>query len=179
MNARGAAATLLSRLGQLRESAGIPESELEGRLILGPGRIESGEGVPGLDTSPALSSGFGADLPALTVGIESGRGAGIDRRTTAEDGDGGLLVRFGYGKFDSEYLLPDANPSDVRGFVASRAYADPFKHPAEFARRLVEQLDVDDRSEADKAAVRKRGYSRGSSSVPFSGDPRRPQQGGW
>ena len=184
MNSHSATSALLIRFKELRKSAGISESELEKTLILGPGwirKIEAGEVIPRLNTLLALLNSVGADLPALAREIDISHDTEIDRKIASEDRDDGLLVRFPYGKFDAEYLLPgatrsqfshilkrlrnglaklavigeveavkaeavarafleaarlwpDVNPSDIWWFVISRAYCDPFNHPAEFAR---------------------------------------------
>ena len=184
MNSHSATSALLGRFKELRKSAGISESELEKKLILGPGwisKIETGEVIPRLNTLLALLNSVGADLPALTREIDISHDTEIDRQIASEDGDEGLLIRFPYGKFDAEYSLPgatqnqffqilqrlrnglarlanigeveavkaeavarafleavklwpDANPSDIWWFIISRAYCDPYNHPAEFAR---------------------------------------------
>lgn len=184
MNSHSATSALLSRFKELRESAGISESELEKILILGPGwinKIEAGEVIPRINTLLALLNSVDADLPALAREIDISRDTEIDRQIASEYRDDGLLIRFPYGKFDAEYLLlgatqrqfshilkklrnglaklaivgevdavkaeavartfleatklwPNVNPSDIWWFIISRAYCDPFNHPAEFSR---------------------------------------------
>jgi transcriptional regulator with XRE-family HTH domain len=65
--------SILNRFRQLREQAGISQSELEEKLILGPGwvnRFEQGETVPSLDMLLVLLHAIGKDFASLISGIE-------------------------------------------------------------------------------------------------------------
>lgn len=179
---------IAARLKQFREAARLEPTEVERRLLFGPGwidRFESGDTIPALDILFALLKTYGktpaelvGDLTADALPVE------IHRAIYAtQDGDS-LRIHFTYAKHDATYHLPNAtvaqfdtvirvlrdglarlatpreqgeaaavqtdsvakmflkavevwphaNPSDLWWFFVSRAYCDPFNHPAKHAR---------------------------------------------
>lgn len=179
---------IASRLKGFREHARLDSSEVEGRLLFGPGwitRFESGETTPTLDILFALLKTYGrtpaelfADFTVDALPVEMHRAI-----YATQDGDS-LRIHFTYAKHDATYHLPNAtvaqfdtvirvlrdglarlatpkneddakalqtgsvakmflkavevwphaNPSDLWWFFVSRAYCDPFNHPAKHAR---------------------------------------------
>jgi transcriptional regulator with XRE-family HTH domain len=184
--AQGYLRDLLARLRFLRERANISESELEERLILGPGwirRFESGITVPSIDMLLAILHQINASFGDLLQGLPEVESALVDRWVFAEQDGQELVVHFRYADHDAQYRIasatveqyeevikvlrdglarlsnagegqseaiktdsvarcflratarwPHANPSDLWWFVVSRAYGDPYNHPARFAR---------------------------------------------
>ncbi len=184
--AHGYLKALLANLKPLRERAGISESTLEERLILGPGwirRFENGETVPSVDMLLAVLHAINAGPAELLSGLPEPEPATVDRYISAVAYGTSLQINFRYAKFDAQYVLqnatleqyervittlrnglarvavslpgqreaiksdsvarcflsavslwPQANPSDLWWFVVSRAYYDPYNHPAQFAR---------------------------------------------
>lgn len=87
MDSHSATSALLGRFKELRRSAGISESDLEKKLILGPGwinKIETGEVIPRLNTLLALLNSVGADLLTLTKEIDISHDVEIDRKIVSE-----------------------------------------------------------------------------------------------
>ena len=103
---------ILSRLKLLREKAGIPSSELEERLILGPGwieRFERGETTPSLDMLVAILYAIGSDFSALVSGIKDHpESAEIERHIYVIQDQNDLKVHFKYANYDAIYRLKDA-----------------------------------------------------------------------
>lgn len=103
---------ILSRLKLLREKAGISSSELEEKLILGPGwieRFERGETTPSLDMLVAILHAIGSDFSALLGKIKDHpETAEIERDIYAIQDDNDLKVHFKYANYDAIYGLNDA-----------------------------------------------------------------------
>lgn len=189
--AHGYLKALLANLRVLREGAGLSESQLEERLILGPGWIaqfENGITVPSIDMVLAILHELGAHLDQLLDGLPEPEAAEVERTIFAEESGQNLTINFRYANFDAQYeladgtmddfeavlktlrdglarlanpnstqseaikrdsvartfltavrLWPTANPSDLWWFFVSRAYCDPYNHPAQFARLSFEQ----------------------------------------
>lgn len=183
---------LLANLRNLRENAGLSTSELEERLIVGPGwitRFESGMTIPTIDMLLAILHQLGASLDDLLRGLPSlPEASEVERHIFAEQADNGIVIHFRYADHDAVYTLanstleefeiviktlrnslahltatqgnrggriktdavvnaflkavelwPHANPSDLWWFLISRAYYDPYNHPAQFARLNLDQ----------------------------------------
>jgi transcriptional regulator with XRE-family HTH domain len=103
---------ILSRLKLLREEAGISSSELEERLILGPGwieRFEQGETTPSLDMLVAILHVIGTNFSALLDKIKNHpETAEIERAIFAIQNNNNLNVNFKYAKYDAIYVLNTA-----------------------------------------------------------------------
>lgn len=184
--AQGYLRDLLARLRFLRERANMSESQLEERLILGPGwirRFENGMTVPSIDMLLAILHQINATFGDLIEGLPEAESALVDRWIFAEQDGQELVIHFRYANHDAQYRIasatledyeevikvlrdglarltnagegqseaiktdsvarcfltatekwPHANPSDLWWFLVSRAYGDPYNHPARFAR---------------------------------------------
>lgn len=100
---------LLANLKTIREKQGLSESDLEERLILGPGwirRFEAGETVPSVDMLLAILHGIGAALSHLLEGLPEPDAAHVERVIFAEPVSNGIIVHFRYANFDARYTLP-------------------------------------------------------------------------
>ena len=104
---------ILSRLQTFREEAGLTSTELEERLILGPGwipRFERGEMVPSLDVLLAILGAVGKTPNQLfnDISPETAPGA-VERVIFADEEHDDLLVHFKYADFDASYVLRNAS----------------------------------------------------------------------
>lgn len=133
--AHGYLKQFLGKLRQLREKANLSESELEERLILGPGwirRFEEGETIPSIDMLLAMLYQTGARLEDLLNGLpERPEAAEIERLIFAEREEKGIVIRFRYANFDASYVLQGATVEQfeeviktLRDGLALSAFAD-------------------------------------------------------
>ena len=103
---------LLRNLRTLRKQANVSRSELERRLILGPGwirRFEEADTLPSLDMLLAILHEIGSSLDTLVMDIpDCARTAAVERSISAEPISNGIVVRFRYARFDAAYTLEDA-----------------------------------------------------------------------
>ena len=133
---------ILSNLRSLREKLGYSESDLEEKLILGPGwisRIESGETIPSIDELVALAHSVDGTLSDLLIDLPVLKEQpDLDRQISAEQDNNGILVHFRYANFDSTYLL--------RG-----ATVEEFEEVVKTLRDGLSRLDVSVDSETSKA----------------------------
>lgn len=110
---------LLVRLRQLREESDLAPTDVEERLILGPGwvsAIEAGNIFPSLDVIASLLSVYGRSLTDLAVGA-TGAVPHIHRTIDAiADGDH-LKINFNYSRYDATYNLQNANVAQYREVV--------------------------------------------------------------
>lgn len=101
---------LLLRLKLFREEASLSPAEVEKRLILGPGwvnSIENGKIIPSLDVIASFLSVYGKSLSDLAVGAR-GSVPTIHRSITAEAAGADILIHFAYAKHDATYTLVGA-----------------------------------------------------------------------
>ena len=100
---------LLKQLRSIREQAGFTTSDLEDRLILGPGwikRFEEGETIPSLDMLLAIVSEMGFGMDDLFSNLsESTQKPKVERHIYAEKCGNDVIVRFKYASFDAKYVL--------------------------------------------------------------------------
>jgi transcriptional regulator with XRE-family HTH domain len=118
--AHGYLKALLSNLQSLRERAGLTESALEERLILGPGwigRFERGETVPSIDMVLAILHETNSSLVDLLQGMPEPEAAAVERVIFAEQVENGILIRFNYANFDAEYALPGCTLDDFEAVI--------------------------------------------------------------
>jgi transcriptional regulator with XRE-family HTH domain len=113
----------LSKLRQVRRSAGLSRGELEERLILGPGwieKIERGEYIPDLGTLVALLSALNT-TPAefFRVGPGGSIEGSVLRPIHAAQVGADLEVHFRYAKHDAVYLLRDATVGEFQEVAAT------------------------------------------------------------
>jgi transcriptional regulator with XRE-family HTH domain len=110
--AHGYLKSLLGNLRKLREKANLSESELEERLILGPGwiaRFEEGDTIPSIDMLLAILYQTGSTLNNLLEDLPSHPDASeVERHIFAEQTGKDLLIHFRYTNFDAEYVLPNS-----------------------------------------------------------------------
>ncbi|MDZ4153994.1 helix-turn-helix domain-containing protein [Methylicorpusculum sp.] len=110
--ASGYLKALLLNLRTLREKAGLTASDLEERLILGPGwitRFEEGKTVPNIDMLFAIVHESGANINDLFDELtESPEAAEIERFIFAEQSGNNIVINFRYARFDAEYTLPNS-----------------------------------------------------------------------
>ncbi len=105
--------SILDRFRQLREQAGISQSKLEEKLILGPGwvnRFEQGKTVPRLDMLLVLLHAIGKDFASLIVDIEPHyhETTETSRNLFATQTGKDLQIHFPYGMYDAVYKLENA-----------------------------------------------------------------------
>ncbi len=107
--AHGYLKSLLANLAKARNQAGLTESVLEERLILGPGwinRFENGETIPSIDMVLAILHETNAALADLLDGLPEAEPAAVERYIFAEKvGNDGIIIHFQYAKHDAEYML--------------------------------------------------------------------------
>lgn len=119
MPVSGPLAQILARLREFREEAGITAKELEEKLILGPGWIESfeaGRAVPAVDALLAILHAVGRTPAELFDGAAAGAAPGeVERSLFAEPDGDDLLLRFKYADFDASYRLPGASLAEFEG----------------------------------------------------------------
>lgn len=102
---------LLLRLAALRGEAGLTPTQVEERLILGPGwvrSIEEGSISPSLDMVAALLSVYGKSLSDLAEGVNDSV-PHIHRTITAKAIGSDIRIHFAYARHDATYLLRDAS----------------------------------------------------------------------
>lgn len=118
--AAGYLKALLENLKKIRQKAGLTESALEERLILGPGwikRFEDGETVPSIDMLLALLHETGAGLSDLLEGLPAPDAATVERAIFAEPDGKDVKVHFRYANFDAEYRLKDSTIDDFEAVI--------------------------------------------------------------
>lgn len=119
--AHGYLKKLLLNMRKARQIAGISASELEERLILGPGwvnRFEEGETVPSIDMLLAILHEVGADLNSLLMGLpESPDAAEVERVIFSEQTGKDIVIHFRYANFDASYLLEKAKVEEFEVVV--------------------------------------------------------------
>lgn len=112
---------LLGNLRTLREKAGLTASDLEERLILGPGwitRFEEGESVPNIDMLLAIVHQTGASLNDLFDGLpESPEAAEVERFIFAEQSGNDIVINFRYADLDAEYTLPNSTVDEFEEVI--------------------------------------------------------------
>jgi transcriptional regulator with XRE-family HTH domain len=110
---------LLGRLKILREESGLTTTEVEERLILGPGwasAFEEGVAIPTLDLVVSLLSVYGKSLSDLAQGATGGVSK-IHRSISATQDDKDLKIHFEYAQHDATYTLLDATPKQFEEVV--------------------------------------------------------------
>lgn len=112
---------LLGNLRILRERAGLTASELEEKLILGPGwitRFEEGETVPNIDMLFAIVHQSGSHINELFDGLpESQEAAEVERFIFAEQSENDIVINFRYADFDAEYTLPNSTVDEFEEVI--------------------------------------------------------------
>jgi transcriptional regulator with XRE-family HTH domain len=106
--AHGYLKALLGNLRAIREKAGLTESALEEKLILGPGwigRFENGETVPSIDMVLAILHETKSGLADLLKGLPEAEPAAVERYVFAEQAGDGIVIHFRYANFDAQYHL--------------------------------------------------------------------------
>ena len=102
---------LLSRLREIRQSAGLSSVALEERLILGPGwinRFEAGETVPSLDMVLAILHETGAKPEQLFRALPEPAASEVERTIYAEKSGKDIVIHFRYANFDAQYTLSNS-----------------------------------------------------------------------
>ena len=114
---------LLRNLRILRERAGLSQSELERRLILGPGwikRFEEGQTLPSLDMLLAILHEVGSSLSTLVMDLPDRMEApAIERTIVAEQVGKSIVIRFRYARFDASYTLENATVEEFDTVVVT------------------------------------------------------------
>lgn len=111
---------LLDNLRAIREKAGVSESTLEERLILGPGwisRFETGETVPSIDMLLAILHETGGGLIQLLEGLPEPEASGVVRTIFAEQSGKDIIINFRYANFDAQYTLPRSTLDDFEAVI--------------------------------------------------------------
>ena len=103
---------LLCNLRVLREKAALSPSELEERLILGPGwitRFEEGEIIPSINTLLAILHETGSTLSDLLANVPNCLNTTkVERAIFAEQVKQDIVLHFRYNKFDAVYTLENS-----------------------------------------------------------------------
>ena len=102
---------LLQRLSAFRSGAGLTSSQVEERLILGPGwvdAIEAGAIHPSLDVVASMLTVYGKSLSDLAQGVE-GSVPVVNRSIAGEDVGADLDIHFAYAQHDATYRLLNAS----------------------------------------------------------------------
>jgi transcriptional regulator with XRE-family HTH domain len=113
---------LLFRLAQLRRAVSVSESELERRLVLGPGwieRFESGESVPSIDMIAAMLNAMGKSFNDLVKDLKTEAATlAVERHIRALPRKDDLDIYFKYAKHDAHYLLKSASLPEFEGVLS-------------------------------------------------------------
>lgn len=110
-HAHGYLQALLKNIEALRKKANLTQTELEERLILGPGwigRFESGKTIPSIDMVLAILHATKATLSDLLKGLPEPEAAEVERCIFAEEEGKGIVIHFRYAKYDAQYKLSDS-----------------------------------------------------------------------
>lgn len=133
---------LLANLRKVREKSGLSATELEDRLILGPGwvgRIERGEFVPGIPTLLAMLSEIGASLEDVLEGLPEPGAVQVQRAVSADQQGNDVRVKFFYGAHDAVYTLKNSKIEEFEAFQKvlrdGLAHLDAGKGNAEAVKR--------------------------------------------
>lgn len=114
---------VLGNFRALRKAAHLSESDLEEKLILGPGWIrhfEEGETIPSIDMLLAMLHQIGSTLPDLLRGLPGHPDAAeVERYIFAEQAGKNITVHFRYTNFDARYLLPKATVEEFEEVIKS------------------------------------------------------------
>jgi len=112
---------LLKNLKTIRERAGISRSELEERMILGPGwveRFESGATAPSIDMLLAILHETGSKFTDLLEGLPSHPDATeLERLIFAEPSGNDLTINFRYAEHDATYMLLKATIDEFESVI--------------------------------------------------------------
>lgn len=113
---------LAKRLRDIRRQRGVASEEFEKRLLLGEGWlafIESGAFPLTLDFVAAALTQLNSTFDELFIGIDPAvLSSEMTRRLVVVSGGEGLLLRFPYGDFDAEYILPRAAMGEFDEFFS-------------------------------------------------------------
>jgi transcriptional regulator with XRE-family HTH domain len=118
----GYLASLLANLAVVRERAGLSKTQLEERLILGPGwiqRFELAESVPSIDMLLAILHETGATLPDLLHGLPQPEASEVERVIFAEQTGKDLSIRFNYADHNAFYSLERATLAQFETVIKS------------------------------------------------------------
>lgn len=147
---------LLQRLRRLREEAGLSPSDLEERLILGPGwisRFESGQSTPSLGVLLSILQVLGRNLADLMKGLPARiRDSGFERQICAEQSRSDLVVHFQYADHDANYVLPGATTQQFNHVI--KTLRDGLSRLAASDAALTEAIKTDSVAAAFLEAVR-------------------------
>lgn len=103
---------LLKNIRNLRDQAGLSDTELEERLILGPGwisRFESGATIPSIDMLLAIVREMGFTLGDLLKDLPTPpSNPEVERHIFAEQSGNDIVINFRYAKFDAHYQLANS-----------------------------------------------------------------------
>ena len=146
---------LLRNLRALREKANLSPSELEERLILGPGwitRFEEGETVPSIDMLLAILHETRSTLSELVVNLpDHPEVAEIERLIFAEQVNGDIVIHFRYAKFDAGYTLEHATVDEFEAVL--KTLRDGLARLANVNADLSEAIKTDSVAQAFLKAV--------------------------
>jgi transcriptional regulator with XRE-family HTH domain len=154
--AHGYLKALLENLRTIRERAGLTESALEERLILGPGwvrRFETGETVPSIDMVLAILHETGAGLEQLLDGLPEPEASEVERTIFAEEEGQGIRINFRYANFDAQYTLPNSTLDDFEAVI--KTLRDGLARLARADQGQSEAIKTDSVARTFLAAVRR------------------------
>src|SRR5688500_17544743 len=128
-HAEGYLKSLLHNLHTIRMASGISASELEERLILGPGwinRFETGETVPSIDMLLAILHETQSHLRDLLVNLPGYPDAAeVERYIFAEGNGNDLIIHFQYANFDASYTLEKATLDEFEAVIKTLVMVCP------------------------------------------------------
>lgn len=111
---------LLTNLRAVREAAGLSQSDLDEKLILGPGwtrRFESGETVPSIDMVLAILHETGATLEQLLDQLPEPEAAQVQRTIFAEQDGKDTIINFHYTEHDARYRLQNSTLAEYEAVI--------------------------------------------------------------
>ena len=112
---------LLSNLGKIRKESGLKESQVEEKLILGPGwikRFESGETIPSIEMLLGILHQTGTSIDKILPNLPLPKPSSFPRHIFATSlDDKNLDIQFRYANFDAHYKLENAKLGDFENLL--------------------------------------------------------------
>ncbi|MBL7186957.1 MAG: helix-turn-helix transcriptional regulator [Phycisphaerae bacterium] len=147
---------LLERLRVLREQVGVSASELEERLILGPGwitRFERAETIPSLEMLLAIAGEMGFGMEELFSNLpDAAQNPKVERHIYVEKAGSDVTVRFRYASYDAKYTLSNSTVDEFEHVV--KTLRDGLSRLSSADTRLGQALKTDSVTRAFLEAVK-------------------------
>jgi transcriptional regulator with XRE-family HTH domain len=112
---------LLSNLRKIRKKSGLKESQIEEKLILGPGwvrRFENGETIPSIEMLIGILHEIGSSIDNIIPKLPLPKPSSFPRYIFATPlDDNNLDIQFRYANFDAHYKLENAKLGDFENLL--------------------------------------------------------------